>query len=73
MALEIKENKGIFEIFGNVASQNLGALKVYFGTILESTDAKRGKIISLIGRQNDSILEIMDLTKTYYILSSDRI
>ncbi|MEM8998925.1 MAG: STAS domain-containing protein [Bacteroidota bacterium] len=35
MALEIKENQGIFEILGKVSSQNLGALRVYFELVLE--------------------------------------
>jgi anti-anti-sigma regulatory factor len=38
MALEIKENKGICELFGNLQAQNLGALKVYFETVLEAND-----------------------------------
>ena len=100
MALEIKENRGIFEILGNVASQNLGALKIYFDTILETHEsivinlenvatmdsssalffedlykegAYRNKIVAIVGRQNSNILEIMSMTKTDYILSSDRI
>lgn len=100
MALEIKENKGICEIFGNLQAQNLGALKVYFETVLETNDnvvinldgvtsidsssalffenvykqgAARNKIISIVGRQNKNILNIMGETKTDYILSSDRI
>jgi len=36
MALEIKENRGIFEIMGNVTSQNIGALKIYFETVMET-------------------------------------
>ena len=100
MALEIRENRGIFEILGNVASPNLGALKIYFDTVLEANDsivinlehvksmdssaalffeniykegAGRNKVISIVGRQNRDILEIMNQTKTDYILSSDRI
>ena len=38
MALEIKENKGIFEILGTVSSQNLAALKIYFDAALENID-----------------------------------
>jgi len=38
MALEIKENKGVYEVFGNVSAQNLGALKVYFDNILETNE-----------------------------------
>ena len=36
MALEIKEYKGVFQIYGSVTSQNIGALRVYFDTVLES-------------------------------------
>lgn len=39
MALEIKEDKGLFQIYGKVTSQNLGALNVYFNTIMESEDS----------------------------------
>ncbi len=46
MALEIKENRGIFEILGNVSSQNLGALKIYFESALEQTNEM---VISLEG------------------------
>ena len=38
MALEIKEDKGFFEITGRVTSQNLPALKVYFESLLELND-----------------------------------
>ena len=100
MALEIRESRGIYEILGNVTSQNLGALRVYFDTVLETNESvvislenvttidssaalffeniyKEGalgnKIISIVGRQNKNILDIMGMTKTDYILSSDRI
>ena len=36
MALEIKENSGMFQIHGKVTSQNLGALRIYFNAVLES-------------------------------------
>lgn len=39
MALEIRENRGIYEILGNVTTQNLGALRVYFDTVLESNES----------------------------------
>lgn len=39
MALEIRENRGIFEVLGNVSSQNLGALRIYFQTVLESNES----------------------------------
>ena len=100
MALEIRENKGIIEVRGNVASQNLGALRIYFETVLDSNEnivinlenvismdsssalffesiyregASRNKIVSIVGRQNQMILNIMNQTKTDYILSPDRI
>lgn len=38
MALEIKEDGGLFEIRGRVTSQNLDALKVYFDSVLEQQD-----------------------------------
>jgi len=46
MALEIKENKGIFEVLGKVSSQNLGALKIYFESALDNSDEM---VISLEG------------------------
>lgn len=100
MALEIKENRGIYEVLGNVTAQNLGALRIYFESILETNDsvvinlenvstidsssalffesiykegASRNKAISIVGRQNKDISEIMQMTKTDYILSSDRV
>ena len=38
MALEIQENRGLFEISGRITSQNVGALKVYFDSIFETQD-----------------------------------
>lgn len=100
MALEIRENRGIYEILGNVTAQNLGALRVYFTHILENNErmvinlenvgtidsssalffeniykegAARNKVVSIVGRQNKQISEIMSMTKTDYILSNDRI
>lgn len=100
MALEIKENKGIFEILGTVSSQNLAALKIYFDAALENIDemvvslegvikmdsssalffegfylqaVKQNKVVILVGQENNKIANIMDITKTDYILSSDRI
>lgn len=100
MALEIKENRGLFEISGRVSSQNLNALKIYFESILEATDiivvsienvdemdsaaalffeklyreaSLNNKVVSIVGKQNDNITEVMKLTKTNYILSSDRV
>ncbi|MEM8508074.1 MAG: STAS domain-containing protein [Bacteroidota bacterium] len=100
MALEIKENKGLYRIYGKVTSQNIGALRIYFTTVLEaeegivisleylaSMDAaaalffealykqavQTNKVVTIIGAENRNIEEIMVLTKTNYILSSDRI
>ncbi|MEO9513151.1 MAG: STAS domain-containing protein [Flavobacteriaceae bacterium] len=100
MSLEIRENRGIFEVLGNVSSQHVGALNSYFDSILERHEnfvislekvtkldsvaarffeelyqktAKQNKVVSLIGRQNRSISEVMNITKTNYILSSDRV
>ncbi|KQC30136.1 STAS domain-containing protein [Flagellimonas eckloniae] len=100
MSLEIRENRGIFEILGNVSIQHVGTLNSYFDSILEQHEnfvvslekvttldsaaarffeklyqksAKQNKVISLIGRQNRSISEIMNTTKTNYILSTDRV
>jgi len=36
MALEIKENRGVFEISGRLTAQNLGAVRLYFESILET-------------------------------------
>jgi len=100
MALEIRENKGIFEVLGKVTSQNLGALKIYFESVLEVTDemvislekvtsmdassalffeelykqvAANHKVLAIVGRQNKEISQVMNTTKTDYILSSDRV
>ncbi|PWL39437.1 hypothetical protein DKG77_00950 [Flagellimonas aquimarina] len=100
MSLEIRENRGIFEILGKVSIQHVSALSSYFDSVLEQHDnvvislekvttldsaaahffekfyqksVRQNKVISLIGRQNHSISEIMNATKTNYILSSDRV
>ncbi|UII77107.1 STAS domain-containing protein [Flagellimonas sp. HMM57] len=100
MSLEIKENRGIFEIFGKVTTQHIGALNSYFDSILEKHESivislenitfldsaaahffeklylksvKQNKVVSLIGRQNMNIQEIMNVTQTNYILSKDRV
>lgn len=100
MALEIRENKGIYEILGNVNTQNLGALGIYFENVLETSEnivinlenvrsmdsgaalffesiykkgAARNKVVSIVGRQNRDIFEILHATNTDYILSADRI
>ncbi len=100
MSLEIRENRGIFEILGKVSTQHISALNSYFDSILEKNEnfvvslekvtmldsaaahffeklyqksVKQNKVISLIGRQNECITEIMNTTKTNYILSPDRI
>jgi len=100
MALEIREDKGVFEILGNVSSQNLGALQVYFDSIVEkdhgivvnlekvntldaasalffeklyADGASKNKMISIVGRQNVNIQEVMNETHTKYILSTDGI
>lgn len=100
MSLEIRENKGIFEILGNVSTQHVGSLNAYFDSILEQHEnfvvslekvtkldtaaarfferlyqktARQNKVVSLIGRQNDCVREVMNITKTNYILSPDRV
>lgn len=100
MSLEIRENRGIFEILGKVSIQHVSALNSYFDSILERHEnvvvslekvtmldsaaarffeklyqksVKQNKVVSFIGRQNHSISEIMNTTKTNYILSSDRV
>ena len=100
MALEIRENRGIYEVLGNVTTQNLGALRIYFQSIMEENEnivinlenvttmdsssalffegiykegASRNKVVSIVGRQNKEISEIMQITKTDYIFSKDRI
>ncbi|WP_190810941.1 STAS domain-containing protein [Flagellimonas sp. S3867] len=100
MSLEIKEHRGIFEIFGKVTTQHVGALNSYFNHIMEQHDnivvslervteldsasahffeklyqksARQNKVVSLIGRQNSCVTEILNATKTNYILSPDRI
>lgn len=39
MALEIKENRGFFEIIGKVTSQNINVLRAYFDSVLEQNDS----------------------------------
>lgn len=39
MALEIKENRGFFEIIGRVTSQNVNVLRAYFDSVLEQNDS----------------------------------
>ena len=100
MSLEIRENRGIFEILGSVSTQQIGALNSYFNAVLEKEDnivvslekvthfdssaarffeklyqnsARQTKVVSLIGRQNSTLMEIFRATKTNYILSPDRI
>ncbi|MEX0314810.1 MAG: STAS domain-containing protein [Allomuricauda sp.] len=100
MSLEIKENRGIFEILGKVTTQHVGALNSYFDHILEKHEnvvvslekvtvldsaaahfferlyqksARQNKVVSLIGRQNSNVTDILNATKTNYILSPDRI
>ncbi|WP_298502293.1 STAS domain-containing protein [uncultured Maribacter sp.] len=100
MAIEIKEKNGMFEVIGNISSQNMNSLKNYFETLIHSSEkiilnienvkhidksgafmleklyrnaAKTNKVISIIGRQNREIMNMMTTTKTHYILSNDRI
>ncbi|MEM8846983.1 MAG: STAS domain-containing protein [Bacteroidota bacterium] len=100
MPLEIKENRGVYKILGEVTAQHVGTLGAYFDSILEKNDsfmvnledvtvldsaaahffeklyrksAELNKVVALIGRQNDNVLETMNTTKTKYILSPDRI
>ena len=39
MALEIKENRGFFEVIGRVTSQNVNVLRAYFDSVLEQNDS----------------------------------
>ncbi|MCL6274715.1 STAS domain-containing protein [Muricauda sp. 2012CJ35-5] len=100
MSLEIRENRGIFEILGKVTTPQIGALNSYFQAVLEREDsivvslesvtdldasavrffeklyqdsARQNKVVSLIGRQNSTLMEIFNTTRTNYILSPDRI
>ena len=100
MSLEIRENRGIFEVLGSVSTQQIGALNSYFSAVLEQEDnivvslekvtqldtsaahffeklyqnsAKQNKVVALIGRQNGSLVDVLNATKTQYILSPDRI
>ncbi|MEM9363031.1 MAG: STAS domain-containing protein [Bacteroidota bacterium] len=100
MPLEIKENRGVYKILGEVTAQHVGTLGAYFDSILENNDsfmvnledvtvldsaaahffeklyrksAELNKVVALIGRQNDNVLETMNTTKTKYILSPDRV
>ncbi|MBT8186874.1 MAG: STAS domain-containing protein [Croceitalea sp.] len=100
MALEIRENRGIFEILGKISSQNLGAVKIYFESALEYNEhmvislekvteidasaalffeslyrssAERNKVVTLVGKENRDISEVMKSTNTNYIFNADRI
>lgn len=100
MSLEIRENRGIFEILGELSTQHIGSLNSYFNAVMEQEDsivvslekvthldssvahffeklyrnsASRNKVVSLIGRQNRTLMDIMKTTGTNYIISSDRI
>ena len=100
MALEIKENRGIYELSGRLTSQNVGAVKAYFRVIAETCNemvisleniayidtsgarcfellykeiSAQNKVIAIVGRQNNIIAEVMQLTNTSYILSNDRV
>ncbi len=39
MSLEIRENRGIFEILGKVTTQQIGALNSYFNVVMEREDS----------------------------------
>ena len=100
MALEIKENRGLFEVKGKVTAQNVDALRAYFLNIIEgleafvisieqvtemdasgaklfeelyTTCAQNNRYVAIVGEYNDNIKAIMEITKTDYIFSSDRI
>ncbi|WP_291869898.1 STAS domain-containing protein [Maribacter sp.] len=100
MAIEIKEKSGMFEIVGNISSQNMASVKNYLESIMHSSDkitlniekveamdtsgafmlerlyknaSLKNKVISIIGRQNKKIANMMQNTKTHYILSNDRV
>ena len=38
MPLEIKEDHGVFEVLGDVTAKNVGALRAYFESVLESQE-----------------------------------
>ena len=100
MALEIREDRGVLELYGKVTSENLGAIRIYFDSVLELAEvliislegisemdssaayffeelyrkgAEQNRIVSIIGRQNIAIEDVMKITKTHYILSADRV
>ncbi|TXN37211.1 STAS domain-containing protein [Flagellimonas hymeniacidonis] len=49
----------------------LDSAAAHFFEKLYQKSVKQNKVISLIGRQNECITEIMNTTKTNYILSPD--
>ena len=90
----------MFKIYGKVTAQNLGALGVYFKSILEIQQrlvisleniehmdaaaalffeqlyrdgAADNRVVALVGEENRNISQVMELTKTKYILSPDRV
>jgi anti-anti-sigma regulatory factor len=99
MAVQIKEEYGIFKVLGVLNSETASLTIDHVNTLLETkervlvslegvlsidkmaaksieklyTDAVRNnKILSIFGRQNSNISEVMKATNTNYILSSDR-
>ncbi|KPM31187.1 Hypothetical protein I595_2451 [Croceitalea dokdonensis DOKDO 023] len=63
MALEIKEQHGIFEILGTVTSQNLGALSIYFQTVLEKEESIVVNIEGVVKMDSSSALFFEKLYK----------
>ncbi|QBA63823.1 hypothetical protein [Muriicola soli] len=100
MALLIKENNEMIEVWGHLNAQNMNSLSSHLDLsrrrkdflllsldniksieptctkILEQeycTTAALNKVLTIIGQENVSVKQVMQQTKTTYILSNDRI
>ncbi|MBT8290641.1 MAG: hypothetical protein KJO93_07370 [Muriicola sp.] len=100
MALKIKENNEMIEVWGHLNAQNMNSLsrhlelsrrrKEFLILSLDHIDsidptstkileqeycntAASNKVLTIIGQHNDSVMQMMERTRTTYILSNDRI
>nr|WP_299340720.1 STAS domain-containing protein [Allomuricauda sp.] len=68
----ILENHESFVVSLEKVTQMDSAAAHFFEGLYQKS-ARLNKVVSLIGRQNENVLETMNTTKTNYILSSDRV
>lgn len=67
----LETNENIVINLENVNGMDSSAALFFEGLYKEG--ARRNKVVSIVGRQNRNILNIMNLTQTDYILSADRV